>query len=70
MASTVQKDQPFLLVRMPGFRACRTALAAPLGVLWCPVSNYTDNTLDEAGTYDYFCEIHPGPGMTGQIVVE
>lgn len=27
-------------------------------------------TLDEPGTYDYFCEIHPGPGMTGQIVVE
>lgn len=26
--------------------------------------------LDEAGTYDYFCSIHPGEGMTGQIVVE
>ena len=27
-------------------------------------------TLDEAGTYDYFCEIHPGPGMTATITVE
>ena len=27
-------------------------------------------TLDEPGTYDYFCEIHPGPGMTGQIIVQ
>ena len=26
--------------------------------------------LDEPGTYDYFCQIHKGPGMTGQIVVE
>ena len=27
-------------------------------------------TLDEPGTYDYFCTVHPGEGMTGQIVVE
>jgi plastocyanin len=27
-------------------------------------------TLDEPGTYDYFCRIHPGPGMTGTITVE
>lgn len=27
-------------------------------------------TLDEPGTYDYFCKFHPGDGMTGQIVVE
>ena len=27
-------------------------------------------TLDEPGTYDYFCRFHPGEGMTGQIVVE
>ena len=27
-------------------------------------------TLDDAGTYDYFCEIHPGPGMTATITVE
>lgn len=27
-------------------------------------------TLDEPGTYDYFCEIHPGPGMTARIIVE
>jgi plastocyanin len=26
-------------------------------------------TLDEPGTYPYFCEIHPGPGMTGTITV-
>lgn len=26
-------------------------------------------TLDEPGTYDYFCEIHPGPGMTASITV-
>lgn len=25
--------------------------------------------LDEPGTYEYFCEIHPGPGMTGTITV-
>ena len=27
-------------------------------------------TLDEPGTYDYFCQIHPGPGMTAVITVE
>jgi plastocyanin len=27
-------------------------------------------TLDEPGTYDYFCRIHDGPGMTATIVVE
>lgn len=27
-------------------------------------------TLDEAGTYEYFCKFHPGAGMTGEIVVE
>lgn len=27
-------------------------------------------TLDEPGTYDYFCRIHPGPGMTASIVVQ
>ena len=27
-------------------------------------------TLDEPGTYDYFCRFHPGAGMTGQIIVE
>ncbi len=26
--------------------------------------------LTEPGTYDYFCEIHPGPGMTAMITVE
>lgn len=26
-------------------------------------------TLDEPGTYDYFCRFHPGEGMTGQIIV-
>ena len=26
-------------------------------------------TLDEPGTYDYFCMIHPGMGMTGKIIV-
>ena len=26
-------------------------------------------TLDEPGTYDFFCTIHEGPGMTAQIVV-
>lgn len=25
--------------------------------------------LDEPGTYDYFCRIHDGPGMTARIVV-
>lgn len=28
-----------------------------------------DLVLDEPGTYEYFCEIHPGPGMTASIVV-
>jgi plastocyanin len=27
-------------------------------------------TLDEPGTYEYFCEVHSGPGMTGEIVVD
>lgn len=27
-------------------------------------------TLDEPGTYDYFCQIYPGPGMTATITVE
>jgi plastocyanin len=27
-------------------------------------------TLDEPGTYDYFCTVHSGPGMTGVITVE
>jgi len=26
-------------------------------------------TLDEPGTYPYFCMIHPGAGMTGTIIV-
>jgi plastocyanin len=26
-------------------------------------------TLDEPGTYEYFCRIHQGPGMTGVIEV-
>lgn len=26
-------------------------------------------TLDKAGTYRYFCRIHPGPGMTATIIV-
>lgn len=27
-------------------------------------------TLAEPGTYEYFCQIHPGPGMTATITVE
>jgi plastocyanin len=27
-------------------------------------------TLDEPGTYDYFCQRHSGPGMTGTIIAE
>lgn len=26
-------------------------------------------TLDKPGTYHYFCKIHPGAGMTGEIIV-
>lgn len=26
-------------------------------------------TLDAPGTYDYFCQLHDGPGMTARIVV-
>lgn len=25
---------------------------------------------DTPGTYTYYCKVHPGPGMTGKIVVE
>lgn len=25
---------------------------------------------DKPGTYDYFCTIHSGPGMTGQVIVK
>ena len=27
-------------------------------------------TLDEPGTYAYFCRFHPGPGMTAELIVE
>jgi plastocyanin len=27
-------------------------------------------TLDDPGVYEYFCRIHPGPGMTATITVE
>lgn len=27
-------------------------------------------TYDKPGTYDYFCSIHSGPGMTGQVIVK
>lgn len=27
-------------------------------------------TLGEPGSYEYFCRIHPGPGMTASITVE
>jgi plastocyanin len=27
-------------------------------------------TFDEPGTYDYFCTLHSGPGMTGEVIVE
>ncbi len=30
----------------------------------------TEWTFDEPGTYDYFCVLHSGPGMTGQVIVE
>lgn len=29
-----------------------------------------EHTFDEPGTYDYFCSLHSGPGMTGQVIVE
>jgi plastocyanin len=28
-----------------------------------------ERTLEEPGTYDYFCGVHTGPGMTATIVV-
>lgn len=28
-----------------------------------------EHTFDEPGTFDYFCDIHSGPGMTGKVVV-
>lgn len=27
-------------------------------------------TFDEAGRFPYFCEIHSGPGMTGEVIVD
>lgn len=30
----------------------------------------TEWTLDEPGRYRYFCDLHSGDGMTGEIVVE
>lgn len=27
-------------------------------------------TFDQPGTYAYFCAVHSGPGMTGEVVVE
>jgi plastocyanin len=30
----------------------------------------TDITFDEPGRFPYFCKIHSGPGMTGEVVVE
>lgn len=29
-----------------------------------------EHTFDEPGTFAYFCDIHSGPGMTGEVVVE
>ena len=30
----------------------------------------TEITFDEPGRFPYFCKIHSGPGMTGEVVVE
>jgi len=30
----------------------------------------TEITFDEPGRYPYFCTVHSGPGMTGEVVVE
>ena len=32
--------------------------------------SHLDVRLDEPGRYPYFCSIHPGEGMTGEIIVE
>ena len=29
-----------------------------------------EHTFDEPGTHPYFCSLHNGPGMTGEVVVE
>jgi plastocyanin len=29
-----------------------------------------EHTFDKAGTYDYVCSLHSGPGMKGQVVVQ
>ena len=29
-----------------------------------------EHTFDKAGTYDYICSLHSGPGMKGQVVVQ
>jgi plastocyanin len=40
-----------------------TALAFAPGESW-------DETFDQAGSYDYWCEPHRGAGMVGKVIVE
>ena len=40
-----------------------TTLAFAPGESW-------DETFDQAGTYDYWCEPHRGAGMVGKVIVE
>ena len=52
----------------PGTRDEPTPDAFEEGVMEQAGDTY-ELTLDEPGTYDYFCKFHPGEGMTGQIIV-
>ena len=44
----------------------KTAFDEELG----PKDGTAKVTFDEPGTYDYFCTLHTGPGMTGKVVVK
>ena len=35
-----------------------------------PEGESFSQSFDEPGTYDYFCTLHSGPGMTGKVVVQ
>ena len=53
----------------PGTREQPEAELFDEGVMEAKGDTY-ELTLDEPGTYAYFCKFHPGEGMTAEIVVE
>ena len=53
----------------PGTREAPEAELFDEGVMEEKGATY-ELTLDEPGTYAYFCKFHPGEGMTAEITVE